>query len=93
MQNPEWEDVNSFQHLETATVYQPELPSAKEGSIPHATPTLNFTRHMPADMSELNMVMGIMESEIGKLEGEVKENHIFQILPLNLHHSCYIRYQ
>jgi len=74
MQNPEWEDVNSFQHLETATVYQPELPSAKEGSIPHATPTLNFTRHMPADMSELNMVMGIMESEIGKLEGEVKEN-------------------
>jgi len=32
MQNPEWESVNSFQLLEPAAMFQPELPSAKETS-------------------------------------------------------------
>jgi len=82
MQSPEWEDVNSFQHLEPAAMFQPELQSAKETSIPQVAAVPNFVRRMPADMSELNMVMGIMESEIGKLEGEVKENRyqFFQMM-------------
>lgn len=82
MQSPEWESVNSFQLLEPVAMFQPELPSTKESSINQATVLPNFTRRMPADMSELNMVMGIMESEIGKLEGEVKENRsqFFQMM-------------
>jgi hypothetical protein len=82
IQNPEWEDVNSFQLLEPAAMLQPELHSTKESSIPQIPVTPNFTRQMPADMSELNMVMGIMESEIGKLEGEVRENRyqFFQMM-------------
>lgn len=82
IQNPEWEDVNSFQLLKPAAMLQPELPSAKESSIPQIPVTPNFTRRIPAELSELNMVMGIMESEIGKLEGEVKENRyqFFQMM-------------
>lgn len=82
IQNPEWESVNSFQLLEPAAMLQPELPSVKENSILQIPVTPNFTRQMPADMRELNMVMGIMESEIGKLEGEVKENRyqFFQMM-------------
>lgn len=82
LQNPEWESVNSFQLLEPAAMFQPELPSAKETSFSQLDAIPNFTRRMPADMSELNMVMGIMESEIGKLEGEVKENRyqFFQMM-------------
>jgi len=82
IQNPEWEDVNSFQQLEPAAIFQPELQSAKESSTDQVTAVPNFARRMPADMSELNMVMGIMESEIGKLEGEVKENRyqFFQMM-------------
>lgn len=82
MQNPEWESLNSFQLLEPAAMFQPELPSAKETSTTQVAVTPSFTRQMPADMSELNMVMGIMESEIGKLEGKVKENRyqFFQMM-------------
>jgi hypothetical protein len=82
MQNTEWEGVNSFQPLEPAVMFQPELPSAKETSVSQVAAIPNFTRRMPSDMSELNMVMGIMESEIGKLEGEVKENRyqFFQMM-------------
>ena len=82
MQNTEWESVNSFQLLEPAAMFQPELPPAKESSTAQITAVPNFIRRMPADMSELNMVMGIMESEIGKLEGEVKENRyqFFQMM-------------
>lgn len=63
-------------------MFQPELQSAKETSIPQVAAVPNFARRMPADMSELNMVMGIMESEIGKMEGEVKENRyqFFQMM-------------
>jgi len=82
MQNPEWESVDSFQLLEPAIMFQPELPPAKESSNPQVPVVPNFTRRMPAKLSELNMVMGIMESEIGKLEGEVKENRyqFFQMM-------------
>jgi len=82
IQNPEWESVNSFQLLEPAAMLQSELPSVKESSILQIPVTPNFTRQMPAELSELNMVMGIMESEIGKLEGEVKENRyqFFQMM-------------
>ncbi len=82
MQNPEWESVNSFQPLEPAVMFQPELPSAKESSINQVATIPNFSRRMPVELSELNMVMGIMESEIGKLEGEVKENRyqFFQMM-------------
>jgi len=82
MQSPEWESVDSFQRLEPAAMFQPELPSAKENSTAQIAAVPNFTRRMPADMSELNMVMGIMETEIGKLEGEVKENRyqFFQMM-------------
>jgi len=82
MQSPEWESVDSFQLMEPAAMFQPELPSSKESSIPPVTAVPNFARRMPADMSELNMVMGIMESEIGKLEGKVKENRyqFFQMM-------------
>lgn len=82
MQSSEWENVNSFQSLEPAAMFQPELPSAKETSILQVAVTPNFTRRMPADMSELNMVMSIMESGIGKLEGEVKGNRyqFFQMM-------------
>jgi hypothetical protein len=82
IQNPEWESVNSFQLLEPAAMLQPELPSVKESSILQIPVSPNFTRRMPAELSELNMVMSIMESEIGKLEGEVKENRyqFFQMM-------------
>jgi hypothetical protein len=82
MQNPEWEDVNSFQHLEPAAIFQPELCSSKETSVSQVAVIPNFSRRMPAELSELNMVMGIMESEIGKLEEEVKENRyqFFQMM-------------
>ena len=82
IQNPEWESVSSFQLLEPAALFQPELPSAKETPVPQVAAVPNFARRMPADMSELNMVMGIMESEIGKLEAEVKENRyqFFQMM-------------
>jgi hypothetical protein len=82
MQNPEWESVDSFQLLEPAAMFQPEFPSAKESSIPPVAAIPNLIRRMPAELSELNMVMGIMESEIGKLEGEVKGNRyqFFQMM-------------
>lgn len=82
MQNPEWESVDSFQRMEPAAIFQPELQSAKESSTDQVAAVPNFARRMPADMIELNMVMGIMESEIGKLEGEVKENRyqFFQMM-------------
>lgn len=82
MQNPEWESVHSFQPLEPAAMFQPALPSAKESSFNQVAAVPNFVRRMPADMSELNMVMGIMESEIGKLEGEAKGNRyqFFQMM-------------
>ena len=82
MQSPEWEDVNSFQLLEPAAMLQSELPSAKENSTTQVEVTPSFIRRMPADMTELNMVIGIMESEIGKLEGKVKENRyqFFQMM-------------
>ena len=82
MQNPEWESVNSFQLLEPAAMFQPELPPAKESSTTQETIFSSFTRHVPAELSELNMVMGIMESEIGKLEGEAKGNRyqFFQMM-------------
>jgi len=82
MQNPELESVDSFQLLEPAALFQPELPSAKETTIPQVAAVPNFAWRMPADMNELNMVMGIMESEIGKLEGEVKKNRyqFFQMM-------------
>ena len=82
MQSPEWESVNSFQLLEPTAIFQPKLQSAKESSFSQLDAIPNFTRRMPADMSELNMVMGIMESEIGELEGEVKENRyqFFQMM-------------
>ena len=82
MQSPEWESVDSFQLLEPAAMFQPELQSAKETSIPQVASVPNFAKRMPANISELNMVMGIMESEIGKLEGEVKENRyqFFQMM-------------
>jgi len=82
IQSPEWESVDSFQRLEPAAIFQPELQPAKESSTDQVTAIPSFTRRMPADMSELNMVMGIMESEIGKLEGEVKENRyqFFQMM-------------
>ena len=82
MQNPEWESVNSFQLLKPAAIFQPELQSAKETSIPQVASVPNIAQRMPADMSELNMVMGIMESEIGKLEGAVKKNRyqFFQMM-------------
>ncbi|PKO01242.1 MAG: hypothetical protein CVU42_00085 [Chloroflexi bacterium HGW-Chloroflexi-4] len=84
MQNPEWESVNSFQLLEPVAIFQPELQSAKESSTDQVAAVPNFAQRMPADMSELNMVMGIMESEIGKLEAEVKENRyqFFQMMEL-----------
>jgi hypothetical protein len=71
-----------FKLLEPAAIFQPELQSAKETSIPQVASVPNIAQRMPADMSELNMVMGIMESEIGKLEGEVKENRyqFFQMM-------------
>ena len=82
IQSPEWESVDSFQRLEPAAMFQPELQSARETSIPQVASVPNIAQRMPADMSELNMVMGIMESEIGKLEGEVKENRyqFFQMM-------------
>jgi hypothetical protein len=82
VQSPEWESVDSFQLMEPAAMFQPELPSSKESSIPPVPAVPNFARRMPADMNELNMVMGIMESEIGKLEREVKENRyqFFQMM-------------
>ena len=82
IQNPEWEDVNSFQLMEPASMFQPELPSAKENSTTQGTTIPSFVQHVPVELSELNMVMGIMESEIGKLEGEVKENRyqFFQMM-------------
>lgn len=82
MQNPEWESVHSFQPLEPAAMFQPALPSAKESFIPQVAVIPSITRRMPAELSELNMVMGIMESEIGKLEGEVKGNRyqFFQMI-------------
>lgn len=81
IQSPEWESVDSFQRLEPAVIFQPELQPAKENSTTQDT-TLSFIRHVPAELSELNMVMGIMESEIGKLEGEIKENRyqFFQMM-------------
>ena len=82
MQNPEWRSVDSFQLLEPAAMFQPELPPAKENLTTQETIIPSFSRHVPAELSELNMVMGIMESEIGKLEGEVKENRyqFFQMM-------------
>ncbi len=82
IQSPEWESVDSFHLLEPAAMFQPELPPAKESSTTQETIFSSFTRHVPAKLSELNMVMGIMESEIGKLEGEVKENRyqFFQLM-------------
>jgi len=82
MQSPEWESIDSFQLMEPAVMFQPELQSAKESSTDEVAAIPSFSRRMPADMSELNMVMGIMESEIGKLEGEVKENRyqFFQMM-------------
>lgn len=82
IQNPQWESVDSFQLLETAAMFQPELPPAKENSTTQITTISSFTRHTQAELSELNMVMGIMESEIGKLEGEVKGNRyqFFQMM-------------
>lgn len=81
MQNPEWESVNSFQLLEPVAIFQPELQPVKENSTIQDT-TPSFIRIVPAELSELNMVMCIMESEIGKLEGEVKENRyqFFQMM-------------
>jgi len=63
-------------------MFQPELPSAKGTFILQVAAIHNFSRRMPADMSELNMVMGIMESEIGKLEWQVKTNRFqfFQMM-------------
>jgi hypothetical protein len=82
MQSPEWESVNSFQLLEPAAMFQPELSSTRETSVSQVAVIPNFKRRMPAELSELNMVMGIMESEIGKLEGEMKENRyqFFQMM-------------
>ena len=81
MQNPEWGSVDSFQLLEPAAMFQPELPHAKDNSTTQGTIIPSFSRHVPAELNELNMVMSIMESEIGKLEGEVKENR-YQFLQM-----------
>ena len=82
MQNPEWECFDSFRLLEPAIFSQPKIPPAEENRIDQAATAPGFTRRIPVDTAELNMVMSIMESGIGKLEGEVKENRyqFFQMM-------------
>ena len=81
-QNPEWESVDSFCLLEPAVLSQPKVVLAEENPIDQVTTAPNFTKRIPVDMTELNMVMNIMESGIGKLEGEAKENRyqFFQMM-------------
>jgi hypothetical protein len=81
-QNPEWESVDSFHLLEPAVLSQPKVSPAEENSTDQVTTAPDFTRRISVDITELNMVMSIMESGIGKLEGEAKENRyqFFQMM-------------
>lgn len=81
-QNPEWESVDSFRLVEPAVLFQPKVVLAEENTIETVAEIPDFTRRIPVDMTELNMVMSIMESGIGKLEGEAKENRyqFFQMM-------------
>jgi hypothetical protein len=82
MQNPEWETVDSFHLLEPVVLSQSKVSPAEENRIDQLAIAPDFTRRIPVDTAELIMVMNIMESGIGKLEGEVKENRyqFFQMM-------------
>ena len=81
-QNPEWESVESFRLLEPAVLSQSKVSPAEGNPIDQGTTVPDFTKRIPVDMTELNMVMSIMESGIGKLEGEAKQNRyqFFQMM-------------
>jgi hypothetical protein len=82
IQNPEWESLDSFRLLEPAILSQPKVSPAEENPVDQVATSPRFTRRIQVDTAELNMVMSIMESGIGKLEGEVKENRyqFFQMM-------------
>lgn len=82
IQLPAWESVDSFRLVEPTVIFQPQLHPTEEKSADQVNTVPDFTQRIPVEMSELNMVMSIMESGIGKLEDEVKTSRyqFFQMM-------------